>query len=395
MITDSLCRRAVVATLLLFISTLGASMPASALSQPKDDTIGVRDWLVVPVFYATNRQYTGKDGSIIYSDEPNNTGLLFGVKNIVVPAPPTASVAASKLEQMAWQSLHTAEAGKLPVVMLDKCPLKDHVLAKDEVVQAFQSYSASTGSHDSVVFVHGCCATFDTSMTRAAKIAAHMGTPILLYDWVSPVGFDKYLQNETRVKQTTDDFCRFLGKLDKVTDPSTITLLGHSVGNEFIDQAMVRRSIANSFIPLKPYREIIMSNADIDARTFLKHPAEIAGNGSIVRVYISRKDDRLDASSLVHGGFERLGAPGPLLNEVAQAKGITVVDITDADTGHEIPFPVVAAFHANNPAALNPLFKIERREPGYFCLTRLVAPKNKVQDSAEKKNQTASCSGCY
>src|SRR5271163_2415919 len=53
--------------------------------QAHDASMDARDWLVIPVFYATNRGFAGKDGVIEYSEEPNGKGLLFGVKNIVVP----------------------------------------------------------------------------------------------------------------------------------------------------------------------------------------------------------------------------------------------------------------------------------------------------------------------
>jgi esterase/lipase superfamily enzyme len=361
-----------VVTLLLSWLIVGVCSPALALKPAKDDTIGVRDWLIVPVFYATNRVYSGLDGSVAYSDEPNNSGLLFGVKNVAVPKPTATSLAPEKLRQMRWQEVleDPTKAGQVPPVVQQTCPMKDRLLSRDEVVQSFQSYVSSTGANDSVIFVHGCCANFDTSMARAGKIAAHLGTAVLLYDWVSPVGFSKYLQNETRVKQTMDGFCRFLSQVDKVFDPGTVTLFGHSMGSEFVDEAMVRRAIVSSFTPLKPFREIIMSNADTDARTFLQHSSEFASNASIVRLYISRNDDRLNASAFAHGGFERLGEPGSLVTQLAQLKGQTVIDITEADTGHEIPFSIVAALHANNNSLLSPAFTLEKCEPGYFCLKR-------------------------
>jgi esterase/lipase superfamily enzyme len=142
------------------------------------------------------------------------------------------------------------------------------------------------------------------------------------------------------------------------------------MGAEFIDQAMVRRFIVSSFAPRKPYREIIMSNPDIDARSFLEHGPEFASTASIVRIYISTDDDRLNASSIAHGGFERLGLPGPLLNELAQLKGINVIDITESGYGHEISFPVVAALHSGNSAMLPTAYKLELQPQGYWRLKK-------------------------
>jgi esterase/lipase superfamily enzyme len=296
---------------------------------------------------------------------------------------------------MSWQQVvqPESEAGKAPTISQDKCRLKDQVLSREEVVKSFQSYTAATGVHDRVIFTHGCCANFDTSMQRAAKIAAHMGTPVLLYDWVSPVSFTQYLRNETRLEQTTDDFCRFLNNVDKVSDPATVTLLGHSMGAMLVDEALVRRAIRSSYEARKPFREVIMSNADVDARTFLKHAPEFISNGAMVHFYISTTDDRLSASALAHGRFERLGRPGKLLNDLARLKGATVVDITAGDTGHEIPFSVVAALHENNPAALGKSFTLEECAPGYLRLKRTAVTSSKLEQT-DSENRLTSCADC-
>lgn len=367
------CIAACVAVAFFSLPSICTNVPPLALKSPKDDTIGVTNWLVVPVFYTTNRQYIGSEGAIAYAEDPSSSGVSFGVKNVIVPAPTAASITADKLKKMCWQDLTCAEAdaGKQPTFSPEQCQLKNQILSKEGLVKSLRAYSTASGVHDSVVFAHGCCATFDTSMRRAAKIAANMGSAVVLYDWVSPVGFNKYLQNETRLEQTIDDFCLFLNNMEKVTSPRNITLLGHSMGAEFVDQAMVRRAIKNAYVKCKPFREIIMSNADIDARSFLNHSAAFAGNASAVRIYISTDDDRLNASSLAHGSFVRLGAPGPLLSELAQAKNLTVVDITAGDSGHEIPFSVVTALHTGKGASLAKGFTLEKREPGYFCLTKI------------------------
>lgn len=361
--------RAVIVLLSIIIISVG--LTSCGLRKARDDTKGVTNWLVVPVFYATNRKYAGTDGSIVYSDDPNNSGLLFGVKNIAVPAAPPFKPTAEKCEKMQWQAVESSKPGVPPEISQEKCSLKDKILAREEIIKDFDSYKTTSGTLNSVIFVHGCCANFDTSMKRAAKVGAHLGTPVLLYDWVSPVGFSRYLQNETRVQQTTDDFCRFLNNVEKISEPGSVTLLGHSMGATFVDQAMVRRAIKNECAPLKPFREIIMSNADVDAETFLKHVEEFAGNGSKVRIYFSTDDDRLSTSATAHGGFPRLGAPGNLLDELASAKNITLYDITQLDTGHEIPFSAVAAIRESGDAPTG--FTLERREPGYF---RVSAAKN-------------------
>jgi esterase/lipase superfamily enzyme len=343
------------------------------LPPAKDDTVGVSDWLVVPVFYATNRVYSGDGKTVEYSEAKNGQSLLFGVKNIVVPFPDAQSIDEQRLKAMGWQRIHTVEAGKRPPVPTENCAVKDQLLGAKEVVEAFDAYADSTKTDQALIFLHGCCATFDSSMNRAGKIAAHLGVPTVIYDWESPVGFNKYLQNETRVQQTSDNFYKFLTNVEKISDPGRITLLGHSMGAMFVDEAMVRRTSNRDVKTLKPYREIIMSNADIDAQTFVNHAAQFAENGAKVRVYVSRNDDRLEASSFAHGGFARLGAPGSLVTDLVKIPGIDVIDITAGDTGHEIPFSLVSAMHAGTTPQLATGLNLEKMQPNFWELRKLLS----------------------
>lgn len=354
----------------------------------QDDTIGVKDWLVVPVFYATNRAYDGANGEISYSDEPNNKGLLFGVKNVVLPKPTDIDLTEERLQRNCWRLVHAKYAGQTPDVR--EFPLPNNLFASDKIVKAFKDYASTTGASDSVIFVHGCCANFETSMKRAAKVAAHMESPVLLYDWVSPVGFRSYLQNETRVRQTTDDFCRFLSRVDSIADPGSITLLGHSMGAQFVDEALVRRAILSTAVKQEPYREVILSNADVDARSFLKHAADISANANKVRIYISSKDQPLRASALAHGGYERLGEPDKLVGQLVGLKATDVIDISEAASGHEIPFAIVAGFHQGDQTKLNQ-FNFEKITPGYLYLKKSV---NGQTLSVHNNSDSGSCVAC-
>jgi esterase/lipase superfamily enzyme len=343
------------------------------LPPAKDDSVGVSDWLVVPIFYATNRTYAGDGKSVEYSEAKNGQSLLFGVKNVVVPFPEAPALDEQKLKAMGWQRIHTDVAGKRPPVPAEGRAVKDQLLGAKEVVDAFDKYSDSTQTKQALIFLHGCCATFDSSMNRAGKIAAHLGVPTVIYDWESPVGFNKYLQNETRVQQTADNFYKFLTNVEKISDPGEITLLGHSMGAMFVDEAMVRRGSNRDLKTLKPYGEVIMSNADVDAQAFLNHAANFAQNASKVRVYVSRNDDRLEASSFAHGGFARLGAPGGLVSDLIKIPGLDVIDITAGDTGHEIPFSVVAAMHDGKEPQLATGLNMEKLQPNFWELRKILS----------------------
>jgi esterase/lipase superfamily enzyme len=337
-----------------------------------------KEWLVVPVFYATNRAFIGKDGEIAYSEEANGHGLLFGVKNIATPIPVHCPVDNDTEKKMMWQRIvkepkivNPSEPPSPPDVDSSTCGVKDKTLEREEIVPAFTSYMKDSGNHETVIFVHGCCATFDRSMQRAATVAAHMQVPVLLYDWVSPKGFPKYLENETRAEQTMDDFCRFLAKVEKLIDPGNVSLMGHSMGTRFVDQSMVRR--AQRMVdgqPVPKFKELILSNADSDAQSFLNHAKEFAANAQKSRVYFNSKDDVLNASARAHGRFSRLGNPGSLLSDLTKIEGIEMVDITANNSKHEVPFWIVANIHRYNSLGRVKEFELKHTSPGLISVER-------------------------
>ncbi len=319
------------------------------LAPPPDDTKGVRDWLVVPVFYATNRAVDKHGNAVQYSETENGNGLTFGVKNVAVPMPIYCPVDHDTEANMRWQRIHKDDLSKSGPPEFDpsKCEIPDATFDREQVVESFNSHRQSSNDKHIVIFVHGCCANFETSMKRSARLSAHMQMPVLAYDWMSPPGFTKYLENETLARQALDDFCKFVGRAEKTIGPGNMTLLGHSMGAIFVDEAMVRRSGQNIFSKAPPakFSELILSNADVDARSFLNHASQFDVNAVKSRIYFSTDDSRLNASAIAHGGFKRLGEPGPLLEDLAKVNSHELIDITANNTGHELPFWIIANLH--------------------------------------------------
>ncbi len=331
-----------------FVPLLSSCTLLADLAPVKEDNTEVRDWLVLPVFYATTRK-RAKSENIEFLEERAEKGLKFGVKNVVVPAPLMREASDKTRNRLGWKLIHLDSAlpdGKKPACPpADSCALPDRELSPEEVVAEFEKYRQKSGKTQAVFFVHGCCATFDGSLDRAGKILAHMQMPLVMFDWDSPKGFTKYLQNETLAEQTYDDFFDFLNSLENLLAPSDTILLGHSMGARFLDNALLRRSERARFkLPFKKYSEVIYSQPDSDARSYIRHNQAVAGQAEKTRIYYNTRDGRLDASATAHGGYERLGRPGALLEKLCQVDDQDMIDITSCASGHEIPFWVVADF---------------------------------------------------
>jgi esterase/lipase superfamily enzyme len=274
---------------------------------------------------------------------------------------------------MQWQRMHAQvkKHSDAPAFDKTKCIVQDTVLSRDEIVPAFEAYRKNVDSKENIIYVHGCCANFDTVMSRAAMVASHTQAPVLVYDWVSPHGFINYLVNETMITQTVDDFCKFINKVETLMDPREITFIGHSMGAQLVDHAMVRRADLMKANPsMSKFKELIMSNADIDVLSFIKHGNDFSLNGEKTRIYFSTKDKRLRLSRFVHGGFDRLGAPGSSISELIKIKGTECIDITENNTGHDLPYWIVSNMHRYNGVGPAQGFELKKRAPGYLLLVR-------------------------
>jgi len=351
---------------------LTACSTMMGLAPVKESTERISDWLIVPVFYATNRVRNTDSNAIDYIEQKNDKGLLFGIKNIIIPYPASPSLAHDTMEHMGWQSIHLQNPlppGEVPPI-LQEHKMPDQEFSAAQMVKAFDKYYGITGSDEAVLFIHGCCATYKTSMERAAKLTVQMGAPVVVYDWVSPIGFTHYLANETLAEQSYDDFCKFLDAVAKYVPPANTTLIGHSMGAAFVDEALVRRfqrTYGGQVLP--KYREIILSQPDIDARSYLKHDKHIVSQAEKTRIFMVLDDSRLKASSLAHGRFERLGRPGPLLSNLCQLDKQDIIDMTITGIGHNLPYNFIASMHRTGTINEEG-YKAIRKEPHLFVLEK-------------------------
>jgi esterase/lipase superfamily enzyme len=395
------------ALLLSFLISLSLLIAASAAevhnnnSQPNKVSTGAsasgeqKDWLVIPVFYVTNRAFAGKNGAIDYAEEPNANGLLFGVKNAIVPEPDRSPIDQKIEKKLLWQRISTKDSPSTwlnqpapkPSFDASKCSMKDKVIGRDEIVPTIKTYMKETGNEDLVIFIHGCCSTYDRSIERAATLAAHMHAPVLLYDWVSPKGLRMYLANETRAEQTVDEFCRSLVNVEKLINPGNIILIGHSMGTRFVDQALIRRFAgASESKGLARYKEIMLCNADIDAKAFLNHAGDVLANADKTYVFVSTADETLGFSAMAHGGFNRLGAPGALLNDLVKVHGAEIVDITENASKHEIPYWIVGNLYKFGNLGPVTEFQLKQIAPHHLAIV-----KTGVSQAQVKKSSAIDC----
>src|SRR5262249_52077752 len=87
----------------LIVLAVSSGTVIEDLTPAKVTTANVRDWLVVPIFYRTNRNIESGGEKFAYNEELNPKGASFGVKNIVVPAPENEPISSEAMEKLSWQ----------------------------------------------------------------------------------------------------------------------------------------------------------------------------------------------------------------------------------------------------------------------------------------------------
>lgn len=328
----------------LLCGFLGACKILTDLAPVHEDTSKVQDWIVCPVFFATTRKPDSKQE---FTEEPSYDMFRFGVRNVIVPAPTKVALQKDTMDKLGWKLIHLdkpLENGLKPEIPAD-CKVKDQDFTKEEVAAFFDKYQDESGIDKIVFFVHGCCATFQTSLERAAKLESHMKRPLVVFDWASPRGFTKYLQNETLAEQNYDRFYAFMNAVEEKISPHEIILLGHSMGTRILEEGLLRRSErARLRVPYEKFSETIFCQPDSDARYFINHNKEIVSQSERTEIFYNSMDGRLEASGTAHGGYPRLGRPGELLNTLCKFDNQSMIDVTAAAMGHEIAFWVVSDF---------------------------------------------------
>jgi len=361
--------------MILILACTGCST-LKELAPTSKDTSHITEWVAIPIFYRTNRAKKPDSGPFSFVEELSPDGRVFGVKNIVVPMPWHDPISKEMMDKLGWQAIHLEHgmgSNEVPAIP-GKTALADRELSDKEIVPTFNEYRQKSGTQNALIFAHGCCANFDTSIERAAKVAAVTQEPVVLYDWVSPVGFVHYLKNETLVQQELDDFNKFLINLGKVIPASSTTLMGHSMGAMFLDNGLVRRCERGcQGSESEQYREVIFSNPDTDARSYLNHQELVKKNAKIVRVFFSPTDGRLKNSSTAHGGYPRLGRPETLLPDLCKLDGQDFIDVTSFGFGHEVPFTIVGDIHRTGKVSPDCGYTLSQDGAHLYTLHKAVA----------------------
>jgi esterase/lipase superfamily enzyme len=269
-------------------------------------------WAAITTFYATNREWTGKDG---YGS--NRTQRLeYGRTEVSIPT-------SRRPGELSLPTLWKLE--------LKPDPDKHFILRKieplkgDTVRAQLSSALGTTETKSVLLFVHGFNTTFTDVALRTAQLAHDLsfrGLP-MFFSWPSAGSARGYFRDEEMAQLSQPAFNQMLDDIAAL-GATDVYVIAHSLGNRLVTNVLKER--AKRAIP--KISELLLAAPDINEEIFREQivPALTTMRNTRRTIYVSSNDVALKAAKIAHE-FRRVGdATGGVLSFA----GYDTVDMTQA-----------------------------------------------------------------
>ena len=291
-------------------SGAGGAPPSRGPTRGGGPPVGT--WAAITTYYATNREWTGKEG---YGSNRAQR-LEYGRAEVSIPT--------------------SRRPGELPVPTLWKLELKPdpnkHFILRNveplkgnAVRAALRSALGSSDTKSVLLFVHGFNTTFDDVALRTAQLAHDLsfrGLP-LFFSWPSAGNARSYFRDEEMAQLSVPPFNQLLDDIAAV-GATDVYVIAHSLGNRIVTNAIKERTRR----PIPKISELLLAAPDVNEQIFREQivPALAAMKNTRRTIYASSNDVALKAANIAHG-FRRVGdAAGGVLTFA----GYDTVDVTQA-----------------------------------------------------------------
>ena len=273
----------------------------------------------VQVFYATDRARSGDPRPARYYNADRGAALDYGIVEVTIPGDhKTGTIAAPSIWKLQFYENPTKH-----VMLQSVTPM-----AQDAYFGAMQAELAKTGADDLFVFVHGYNVSFDAAAKRTAQLAFDMkfaGVPVL-YSWPSAGATVGYVSDTAVVRLSGRRLSRFLEDLVARSGARTIHLIGHSMGNRALTDALELMALRQAPVERAIFDQIIFAAPDVDQGLFSVMLEAIRPMAKRLTLYASEQDWALVASRKLHGNMPRAGQGGP---DAMSHAAIDTIDMSD------------------------------------------------------------------
>jgi esterase/lipase superfamily enzyme len=329
-----------------------SDVPQSPPVEPTAPPVSDAGYDVVPVFFGTDREEEPNPKRLTFNAERGRR-LQLGRALVTVPkiheVPQIERPWALRIGYFDLTIYEQAEDPKKHFTMQE---LKK--LSKEELLQLVRErLGASQRFKDhAIVFVHGYNTSFDHAVYRSAQISYDLkfDGAAFLYSWPSGGAVASYTYDRESAEGSAPYLRQFLEMVVKETGAKSISIIGHSMGNQpLLDVLKDMKSAAPAGVVIS---QVILAAPDVDADNFTNLAQRIEGLAQGVTLYAASNDRAL----IVSRNFWRnpragdVLAAGPLI-----VPGMDTIDVTALSTD---TFALNHSGYAENNVVLQDIGKL-------------------------------------
>ena len=312
--------------------------PTAALREEKN-------YAVVRVFYATDRQPTGDTapGKFYGGERQPDETLHLGTLDVSIPRD-------HRMGQIERPSIWKLEFRQDPdkhVVLLSVAPKSEQ-----EFYAELSSKVESSSNKDAFVFIHGFDNTFEQAAWRTAQLSYDLGfqgAPIL-YSWPSKGKLTGYAADEATIDWATPHLDKFLETVAAQSHATTVHLIAHSMGNRALTRALAAIAARHAGVVPPLFKNVFLAAPDIDVGVFRQLAATFPSAAAHVTLYASSRDQAIVTSEKIHQ-YDRAGDS----THICVVPNIDTIDATAVDTGL-----IGHAYYGDQRSILSDMFEVMR-----------------------------------
>jgi len=288
-----------------------ARIAAEALTVPELETLvdpSGDGFHAVDVYYATDRARSGASHPARFYGGARGDRLELGIATVTIP---DSHVAGQVERPSIWRLEFRASASRH--ILLESV----HPMDPDSYFSRLRGEFEEDPGRDLLVFIHGYNTSFEYAAQRTAQMVHDManGTVPVLFSWPSRDTTIGYTADSAVVRLSGRRLARFLEDLVLQSGAQSINVIGHSMGNQALTDALEIMALKRDARPGdSPVLDQVMFAApDVDADLFAVMAETFAPLARRMTLYASSTDLALVSSRKLHGSAPRAGLGGPLL----------------------------------------------------------------------------------
>jgi esterase/lipase superfamily enzyme len=300
-------------------SQLHSPRAGLALTEPPEPDDAGRNGADYTVWFGTNRKPEWWSGQVIDFGPDRDEAVRYGQCRVSIPK----SHKIGSLGSSALKRLLTQTDDRLTIAGVNLLDADSYWNALAEALK-----HSLADERDAVVFIHGYNVTFKEAAIRAAQLGFDLsiGGAMAFFSWPSRGRLFSYASDEATIEASEGLISDFLKDIAEKSGASKVHIIAHSMGNRALLRAIDRIAVSASDKAKRPFSQIILAAADVDASTFKRLSVAYESVSQRTTMYVCDKDRAVKASRWLHG-YPRVGFAPP----VVVVPGVDTIRVADID----------------------------------------------------------------